>query len=687
MKQKKDEAWWGVVPVAILVIAIFAGFYILILVAVGGAFWLAWKLYQNYEHSPARQEERARSEAQQLYEAVRARERPPLDKITFGKGVARHIRTNVPDVVFEAAIEAALEIYDAEDMRGDIPPPPPICNSIEGARYRDQLSKIGAIDESQVKAVQQTLGEAMMACFGELTDADDGDSLLAVPLHTFISDHAVVVSAVVSEFLHSPAKAHFPRVRETLTRNYEAARRVLPEDYKGNDIIKAYLGGTPLYDFLNTPVPISVPRSVRWEHAVITAGTGHGKTTLLENLILKDLADCTGPSIVVIDSQRQLIGKLSMLALAHQRELIIIDPKDSPALNVFAADAARFAQYGPIEKERVRNHTLEIFNYLFDSLLGADLTVRQGALFNYLTMAMLAMPQTMGRNATLHDLIKFTENPLVYQPAIASLEPIAQEFFRTDFMRPQYNQTKEQIRYRLHAIIGNATLSRLFLAQNNAIDFFTALNSGAIILIDTDKGFLGEMNSSYLGRIAITLILRAILERDASGKPEREVFMYVDEAGEYFDRSIAKFLTEARKQRAGITFAHQDFGQVPQELRASIAANTATKYAGGGSAADARSLAADMRTTAEFILSQERLSFACFVRNVTRAAVSIRVNVGVLEREDRIGEDAYREFRVRNKERLAAALALKPPSAVEPEEPQAEEIPEKPPRKRKTKEW
>ena len=45
---------------------------------------------------------------------------------------------------------------------------------------------------------------------------------------------------------------------------------------------------------------------------------------------------------------------------------------------------------------QVFNQTLEIFNHLFKSLLGAELTTKQTALFNYLTMLMLALPKAMG---------------------------------------------------------------------------------------------------------------------------------------------------------------------------------------------------------------------------------------------------------------------------------------------------
>src|SRR3546814_1659893 len=79
-------------------------------------------------------------------------------------------------------------------------------------------------------------------------------------------------------------------------------------------------------------------------------------------------------------------------------------------------------------------------------------------------------------------------------------------------------------------------------------------------------------------------------------------FLIVDEAAEYFDGNIDDLLTEARKYRLGCVLAHQYLDQCSHSLRASLSANTSIKLAAGVSTGDARSLAPDLRTTAEFIL-------------------------------------------------------------------------------------
>src|SRR5688500_18731101 len=62
--------------------------------------------------------------------------------------------------------------------------------------------------------------------------------------------------------------------------------------------------------------PPIIPHEARFEHVHICAGSGHGKTQLLQKMILEDLQllkEGKG-SIVVIDSQGDLINKITHLA-------------------------------------------------------------------------------------------------------------------------------------------------------------------------------------------------------------------------------------------------------------------------------------------------------------------------------------------------------------------------------------
>src|SRR3546814_6950590 len=73
--------------------------------------------------------------------------------------------------------------------------------------------------------------------------------------------------------------------------------------------------------------------------------------------------------------------------------------------------------------------------------------------FRFVARLLIALPETLGRNATILDMIALMDDPGPYLPAIASLPPIQRRFFERDFQSKTFAQTREQIRYRLNAIL------------------------------------------------------------------------------------------------------------------------------------------------------------------------------------------------------------------------------------------
>ena len=175
----------------------------------------------------------------------------------------------------------------------------------------------------------------------------------------------------------------------------------------------------------------------------VLGGSGAGKTTLLQNLLLNDLQSEDPPSLVIVDSQGDLINKLSHLALFDPEHgplasrLVLISPNDTkypPALNIFDVNRKRLGQYDEATKEQFTAGIIQTFDYLFAGLLGADLTAKQGAFFRFVARLMLALPDAMGRNATILDMIALMDDPAPYKKAIESLPPIQRNFFERDFV-------------------------------------------------------------------------------------------------------------------------------------------------------------------------------------------------------------------------------------------------------------
>lgn len=452
-----------------------------------------------------------------------------------------------------------------------------------------------------------------------------------------------------------------------------AHKLVLPTENKNTSpeyLVDAYLAGTPFREFFQTPLPFAIPFPARFEHTHIVGGSGHGKTQLIQFLINHDLvrAQEDGRSVVVIDSQGDLIRTISHLAYFSPSaaksladRFVLVDPNDVEhpvCLNMFDFNRDRLSGYAPVDREKILNATIELYEYFFGALLGAELTQRQGLIFKYLARLMMEIP-----DATIHTLRELMEDSERFRPSMQKLTGTARSFFETRFFDRQFNETKKQILTRLWGVLSNASLERMFSHPRNSIDLFELLNEGKIILINTAKELLGHEGSAIFGRFFVALIAQAAVQRAAIPAFERVPgFVYIDEAQDYFDESISHLLNQARKYRIGLVLAHQNLDQLGAGLRSSVLASTSIKFAGGVSAKDANVLDSEFRCSAEFLLSQKKegkhSAFACHVKNFTSKALSVTVSLGFVESLPTLDASEQEALLEANRERYSAPPML-----------------------------
>lgn len=438
--------------------------------------------------------------------------------------------------------------------------------------------------------------------------------------------------------------------------SHDATNPVLPNDCLKNtasEVAQRYFRHTPLLDILATPIPLPLPEKVRFEHCHILGGTGHGKTQCLQFLLAHDLVRALDQpiSIVVIDSQGDLIRNISSSILFNPEDkhsladrFILIDPSDiehPPALNLFDAGLERMESYTPHQKELAFNSLVDIYGRFFGALLGAELTAKQNTLFRYLARLMLTV-----EGATIHTLIGLMDDISPFKDHIEKLDPTARRFFENEFSRKGFHATRQQIKQRLYAVLSIPTFDRLFSAPKSKVSFFDAFNSGKIIMINTAKDLLKSDGTAIFGRFILALIEHAVMERANLAEEKRNpVFLYMDEAQDYFDETVETLLVQSRKFKFGLTLAHQSLAQLSPRLRAIFMTSTTIKLAGGVSDADARAIAPDMHTTADFLLAMKKhqgvSDFALSIRNVTAHAVKVEVPLGFLEDTATLEQQQY----------------------------------------------
>lgn len=75
-------------------------------------------------------------------------------------------------------------------------------------------------------------------------------------------------------------------------------------------------------------MPLRLTHEDRFSHTHVVGGSGAGKTSLIERLILHDLQSDDPPTIVVIDPHSDLIRRLLHADLGIEDRIILIDPRD-----------------------------------------------------------------------------------------------------------------------------------------------------------------------------------------------------------------------------------------------------------------------------------------------------------------------------------------------------------------------
>jgi hypothetical protein len=500
----------------------------------------------------------------------------------------------------------------------------------------------------------------------KLIKAEDEEVLFASSLESLHPNIAWAVEAVghsLGQGTTPPDGEPVPRLCKTYAINLfrasgidpaemETTRKqpISPTQTRGkspSELVRMYLHVTPFPEFFTSPLPFTIPLDARFAHTHILGGSGHGKTQTLQNLILSDLGKVGRGerSVIVIDSQGDLIDTILKLEAVGDipDRVVLIYPKDLkhlPALNLFDFGFDRLGEYSDVDREMLLNGAVSLYEYMFGAVLGAELTAKQGVIFGYLARLLLVVP-----GATINTLIDFLETPEKVRPYLPQLKhPLTRRFFDAQFFNKSFDDTRQQILYRIYDVMKTDTLANMFQNPRNKINIFEAMNRGSLILIHTAKDLLKQEGCEILGRFFIALIAQAAQERAAIPKPNRTpTFVYIDEAADYFDENIQTLLEQARKYQVGMILAHQHLGQFEnRKLAASVSANTVIKLAGGISDEDAKALSDAMGTTPEFLLSMrkyepERITeFACSVKNLTPRAIRLLVPLGVMESAEKI---------------------------------------------------
>ena len=605
--------------IVIMIVAVavtFIGVFVAPLVVIGGG----GLFYAHNIHLPEKRRKEARKRTEALYE--KAQELSP----SFAE---------LRSALFEAGITSAelhwiaKELYDQEGLKP--PALPPISDdAIALARYQDELQRFANhAAPDHFNLFKETLIWAL----------SDYEPVSGQPemFHSQRKRSKLEIERLILRFLND--EGLFGPLTDQLSENYRAENEVMPTASKFDDYAWRYLRGTPLLPLAEVDEMVGLQD--RMYHTYLLGSSGSGKTNLLENIIAHDLASEEDCCVIVIDSQTQLTEKLAKLDVP---KTTFITPKFDLALNLFDVGYDDMKNKG-IEGETLINKTVGLLSFVLEGMMWAEFTNPQKTIFQYVIQLVISIKG--GNIYTFMDVLADGGHER-YSTDIAALDENLQRFFTVDFLSPDYKRTREAIRRRMDSLLLNPTFRRLFAATENKIDMFEEMASQDLILIDTNKPMLDDAPSAFFGRLFIALILRASYRRFNTGHGMRPVYLIVDEAHEYFDRSISDMLEQARKANIGLLVAHQSISQARgakggSNITDPLMVNTATKLIWTSFREDATKFAGSMQIKAEDIMSLPQFTFGMHsrkqgflpVRGIPDALGDVpkRNDLGALKRE------------------------------------------------------
>lgn len=315
------------------------------------------------------------------------------------------------------------------------------------------------------------------------------------------------------------------------------------------------------------PVALSVEDSRL--HSVVTGPTGTGKSELLLNLVLHDIA--AGFGTLVVEPKGDLIDDiLARLPRSRWDDVVVLDP----------AETARPVGFNPLaggrrSAELAADQLLGVFHSLYRDSWGPRLQEILGAALLTLArtpgMSLAALPLLLGNDAFRARLVSKLDDPLGLGPFWAAFNAMSPAE-RTTATASILNKVRPYVtRPGLRHIIGQAEATW---------SLGDALWERKIVLVSLGRSSIGPEAAALLGSLVVADLAHVIQERHRVARDERTpASVYLDEFASYLHLGVdlADVLMLSRSTGVAWTIAHQHLKQLPGDLSAAVAANARSK--------------------------------------------------------------------------------------------------------------
>lgn len=339
-------------------------------------------------------------------------------------------------------------------------------------------------------------------------------------------------------------------------------------------------------NFRNQGKVFGIKQKDRLLHMYVIGKTGTGKSTLLKTMILQDIKSNKG--VCLLDPHGDLVESIvSQIPSERMKDFIYFNIPDNTIS----------LRYNPFKKVSIEKRSL-VASSILDALkkLWSDAWgVKLEHILRYSILTLLDQP-----SATFADIPKLLLDRAYRNEAKQYIEnKNLLDFWNKEFVH--YNRYDLlPVLNKVGSMLAHPVLKRILIENSDEVSLRKAIDERSIIMVNLSKGHLGEDVAHILGALFLSSLSSAAFSRVDTDEELRTPFtVFIDEFHNFTTLSLVNMLSELRKFRVGLSFAHQYMAQVEPEIRSAILGNVGTLITFRVGAEDARYLVKEMYPTFE----------------------------------------------------------------------------------------
>lgn len=307
-----------------------------------------------------------------------------------------------------------------------------------------------------------------------------------------------------------------------------------------------------------------IDQADRRQHLYVIGKTGVGKSTLLKNLILADIA--AGHGVGLLDPHGDLATEiLDYIPRERLGDVVVFDVSD-------LEHPVGFNVLKPVpldQRPLIASSIVAAFKNIWADSWGPRLEYLLyacvAALLECQNVTLLSIPRLFVDMKYLNWVVSQIKDPVV-------LNYWGGEF--AQFNSRQLAEIISPLQNKVGQLLMPPVLRNILGQVGSKLDARFMMDNQRIFIANLSKGALGADKSNLLGSLLVSQFEHAAMQRADMPEHARKDFnLYIDEFQNFATDSFASILSEARKYRLCLTLSHQYTAQLPETLKDAVFGN------------------------------------------------------------------------------------------------------------------